>query len=216
MATNPAPARPQRGFTLIELLVVVSIIAILAALSMAGVNMILQSMRRASTQAMMSDLTLAIREYLNEYAVLGDSRDENALDFTRRPMRYLIARPLTATPPKDPFLRPKLAQVAKGQDLYEPCPLTEAEVYLDDFRQPFLFEIWNGSDGGSFNYTKTIRIISRMGTERTDDDLVMTWGPYCPTHRQPHLPSEHQNGNAPANGGSLRNNGGDWSFQRGR
>ena len=58
----------QSGFTLIELLVVISIIAILASLSIPVVGRAIESARRAQANTEVSSLATAIRAYYNEYS----------------------------------------------------------------------------------------------------------------------------------------------------
>ena len=60
--------RDRAGFTLIELLVVISIIAILAAISVPVIGRALESAKRAQAMTEISSLETAIRAYYNEYS----------------------------------------------------------------------------------------------------------------------------------------------------
>lgn len=97
---RPAPA----GFTLIELLVVITIIAILAGLSFAGVNGALKSARKAEVRAMATQIKGALSTYYADYGVwpAGVTRtDANFLRImdgsdtnnNRRGARYLEVPP---------------------------------------------------------------------------------------------------------------------------
>ncbi len=178
------------AFTLIEILVVVVIIAVLLGLSMVGLQKLRDQAMRGKNAALMADLSSAVGLYLNDFGILGDSRDRDASDFVKYPMKYLIVRPLSATPPGDPWVKPALAQVVKGQDTYLPCTsLKEAEQYLDAYKTPFIFEVRNGIDdkgGNTFSFTRTIRIISTNGTLNPKDDHVLTFGPYDASKADPY------------------------------
>ena len=60
--------RDRAGFTLIELLVVISIIAILAAISVPVIGRALESAKRAQANTEVAALDAAIRAYYNEYS----------------------------------------------------------------------------------------------------------------------------------------------------
>jgi prepilin-type N-terminal cleavage/methylation domain-containing protein len=57
-----------RGFTLIELMVVISIIAVLASLSVPVIGRALLSSKRSKAQTEVASLATAIRAYFNEYS----------------------------------------------------------------------------------------------------------------------------------------------------
>lgn len=179
----------SNGFTLIEILVVIVIISILIGLLMTGLQLVRNQAIRGKNQIQMVDLSAAIGVYLTDFGILGDSRDRDGQDFVNYPMKYLIARQLSATPPGDPLIKPALAQVVTGPSPYLPCAsLSEAEQYLDAYRNPFIFEVRNGMEkgGATFSFTRTVRIISTMGTPSTKDDMVLTFGPYDATKQDPY------------------------------
>ena len=86
------------AFTLIELLVVISIIAILAGLSFAGVSGALKSARKAEVRAMANQIKLAITSYYSEYGIYPSNQRTDAAFLTmmtggtngnRRAIRFL-------------------------------------------------------------------------------------------------------------------------------
>ena len=68
----------KQGFTLIELLVVISIIAVLAGLSMTAVIKVRQMSRKTACSNNLKNLGLAAQMYLNEYRIFPHSFDRKA------------------------------------------------------------------------------------------------------------------------------------------
>lgn len=71
MKTYSHPRR-SKGFTLVELLVVITIIAVLAALSFAGVNLAIKKARKTEGMVAATSLTQAIENFYGEYNRLPD------------------------------------------------------------------------------------------------------------------------------------------------
>ncbi|MDR1304278.1 MAG: prepilin-type N-terminal cleavage/methylation domain-containing protein [Verrucomicrobiales bacterium] len=72
--------RYQTGFTLIELLVVVTIIGILAGLSVPALNKALDSAKRAQAAAMVSSLKVALNAYQADYGAWPEFFDSAAVE----------------------------------------------------------------------------------------------------------------------------------------
>ena len=70
----------QQGFTLIELLVVISIIAVLAGLSMTAVIKVRQMSRKTACSNNLKNLGLASQMYLNEYRIFPHAFDRKGSD----------------------------------------------------------------------------------------------------------------------------------------
>lgn len=66
-ALTPDQIKKAAGFTLIELLVVISIIAILASISVPVIGRALEAAKRAQAMAEINTLETGIRAYYNEY-----------------------------------------------------------------------------------------------------------------------------------------------------
>jgi prepilin-type N-terminal cleavage/methylation domain-containing protein len=78
MKTHPI-RRASRGFTLVELLVVISIIIVLAAMSLGGVQIATKRAKTLQTQSDAMALQQAIEQYYQEYSKLpgvGSTSDE--------------------------------------------------------------------------------------------------------------------------------------------
>lgn len=68
--------RRSRGFTLIELLVVITIVAVLAAMSFAGVNAALKKAKITQGRVAASNLAQAVNRFYSEYGRLPDLEKE--------------------------------------------------------------------------------------------------------------------------------------------
>lgn len=73
---NQQSSRRAKGFTLIELLVVITIIAVLAGLSFAGVNLAIKKSKKLEGQVMASSIATAVENYYQEYNRLPDVGDK--------------------------------------------------------------------------------------------------------------------------------------------
>lgn len=77
---NPASIRRSKGFTLIELLVVITIVAVLAAMSFAGVNAALKKAKTTQGRVAASSLAQAVNNFYSEYSRLPDLSSEVRTD----------------------------------------------------------------------------------------------------------------------------------------
>ena len=66
------PSRRSKGFTLIELLVVITIIAVLAGLSFAGVNLAIKKAKKTEGVVMANSIASAVENFYGEYNRLPD------------------------------------------------------------------------------------------------------------------------------------------------
>jgi prepilin-type N-terminal cleavage/methylation domain-containing protein len=69
-------SRRAKGFTLIELLVVITIIAVLAGLSFAGVNLAIKKAKKTEGLVMATSLATAVENFYGEYNRLPDVQGE--------------------------------------------------------------------------------------------------------------------------------------------
>ncbi|HUF62370.1 MAG TPA: type II secretion system protein [Verrucomicrobiales bacterium] len=89
----PRPARARSAFTLIELLVVITIIAILAAVSVPVGTKVINGARKAAAKSDCLNLVNAIRMYYteyNRYPVAGGGAGEGPFETTRQLMDVLM------------------------------------------------------------------------------------------------------------------------------
>ena len=71
----------RRGFTLVELLVVITIVAVLAAMSFAGVNVALKKTRTTEAQSYATGIEKAVNSFYSDYSRLPDfTQDEIKTD----------------------------------------------------------------------------------------------------------------------------------------
>lgn len=77
---NPHPHKRSKGFTLIELLVVITIIAVLAAMSFAGVNAAIRKARTTEGKVAAAAVTSAVDNFYSEYSRLPDLSNEVKTD----------------------------------------------------------------------------------------------------------------------------------------
>ncbi|MBB5349905.1 prepilin-type N-terminal cleavage/methylation domain-containing protein [Haloferula luteola] len=81
MMTQKSHPSLRRGFTLIELLVVISIVAVLAAMSFAGVTAAMKKTRTVQSQTLATGLEKAVNDFYNDYNRLPDfTQDEIKTD----------------------------------------------------------------------------------------------------------------------------------------
>lgn len=73
---NPHSNHRSKGFTLIELLVVITIIAVLAAMSFAGVNAAIRKARTTEGKVAASAVSTAVNNFYSEYSRLPDLSNE--------------------------------------------------------------------------------------------------------------------------------------------
>ncbi len=111
------PLIRQNGFTLIELLVVITIIAILAGLSVPAANAILRKAREAQARAAVHGLAIAVKGYQTEYNRLPDPNatastvDATILtDSSNDMIAVLLAKNTTYNPREVPFYDPPIAK----------------------------------------------------------------------------------------------------------
>ena len=74
---------------MVELLIVVSIIAVLASMTMGVITLLQKKARKFETTNLMTQLGLAVTAYLEKNGVLGEG---SAADFRAAPCEYLIHR----------------------------------------------------------------------------------------------------------------------------
>lgn len=78
---NPNSFRRSQGFTLIELLVVITIVAVLAAMSFAGVNSALKKAKITQGRVAATNVAQAVNQFYSEYSRLpeltGDLRTDS-------------------------------------------------------------------------------------------------------------------------------------------
>jgi len=72
--------RGSKGFTLIELLVVITIIAVLAAMSFAGVQLALRKAKKTESLTMATNLAQAVEQFYSEYNRLPDLQSQFETD----------------------------------------------------------------------------------------------------------------------------------------
>ncbi len=77
---NPVSFRRSWGFTLIELLVVITIVAVLAAMSFAGVNAALKKAKTTQGRVAASAVAQAVNNFYSEYSRLPDLSDRVSTD----------------------------------------------------------------------------------------------------------------------------------------
>ena len=99
MKGNNQDRHSLRGFTLIEVLVVITIIGILASISIPVVGRAIESARRAQARTEVASLDAAVRAYYNEYSRFPHqgSQDEY-IDGNANLINVLRARPGTGNP----------------------------------------------------------------------------------------------------------------------
>ncbi len=174
--------RSRRGFTLIEMLVVVGLIAMLAGLLFPALSLLRNRQKRFSTIKLMSELQVALDQYLATYPMLGAAADGS--DFAKDPYKFLYRDPVTDKKPMYIELRTVQLAVgtAPGGPFTEPAVMKLGQHILDAWSVPnranrLLWEIVNGPNpgaGGTKTYTDKVYIRSTAGTpNKTKDDIIM-------------------------------------------
>lgn len=156
-ATFAPSTRP--GFTLIELMVVISIIALLAALVIAGIGKLRTAAKVHETEKTMRTLGNAVEVYLSTWPRLGDGTDSDSSDFSSRPGYYFTERMIDAG-------EPQLADYRQ--------PILRENVFYDSFGAALTWTITNGP-APQHPLTQSVEIRATRGTDDdTSDDLVYT------------------------------------------
>ena len=108
--------RPS-GFTLIELLVVISIIAILAAISIPTMGLVMNQFRKTQAATQIGNLVNAINLYESKYGTLpiGRSGGEEPLETNQDFMDILTGEDREQNPQETAFFEGKQAKKAKGK-----------------------------------------------------------------------------------------------------
>ena len=79
----------EQGFTLVEVLIVISIIAILASMSFAGIRVVQEKTRQAQTRTEVSQFTQAIDRYQTDEKIYpGIEREKLTSDDNQFPVLY--------------------------------------------------------------------------------------------------------------------------------
>ena len=87
---NQQSSRRAKGFTLIELLVVITIIAVLAGLSFAGVNLAIKKAKKTEGLVMASSLASAVENFYQEYNRLPDVPKKVETDSSGRKLLEIL------------------------------------------------------------------------------------------------------------------------------
>lgn len=106
--TAPKPVTTflrRRAFTLIELLVVISIIALLASLTIVGMNSIGKTKRIGTAQSELNEIALAIENYHAKYGVYppGNGANTDAAGLTNQLYYELTGVSQVGNPPANSF-----------------------------------------------------------------------------------------------------------------
>jgi prepilin-type N-terminal cleavage/methylation domain-containing protein len=170
-----APGRPSRGFTLVELLVAIAILAVLAGLAMVAVSMIKKRQDEVRAVHELEQVASAVSAYLGDYPMLGDPAlsGSDVPDFARRPLVYLVDRPVAAGKPA--YLEPARSRQGdvNGQPLNDRAG-TGVRL-LDPFRAPFRWAVIN-EPVGKERFTRAVAVLCRCGTPgRQATDIIWVW-----------------------------------------
>ena len=171
----------RRGFTLIELLMAIAIISILAGMIMAVLSMLRNKTRVAQTWDLMTHVTTAIDQYMQNYQRLGDT----PVLFNADPWDFFYKQQRQAKKP--PSLELPLSRVVKktGSGTCSPAEALQSATHLLDYfgtnpSNVLSFSILNDNKGAdkatAFEYTQCMILRSSAGTAGdTKDDLLFAW-----------------------------------------
>lgn len=142
MKIDPKTRRPS-GFTLIELLVVITIVAVLAAMSFAGVNSALKKARKTEGTVAAAALSDAVERFYSEYNRLPDLPENMRTDSGPgvQLLTILLGEEGTGSDVENPrqviFLEAKEAKAKKGGIDYGAGGNGAAQGFYDPFGNPF-------------------------------------------------------------------------------
>ncbi len=172
---------PRRGFTMIELLVVISIIAILSGMLFGVLNMLKRQQKKVATTSLMSQLTVALNDYLGTYPIIGDLPGQYSQSFVDSPWTYLGRNPLLAG--KVPYIDLPEKSLARGvpPGPFDKGTQADSDQVLDtytiaDRSNHLVWRIINKQSGGAgaYTYTDQIWLRSAVGTpDQPRDDIIM-------------------------------------------
>ncbi|MBK1826499.1 prepilin-type N-terminal cleavage/methylation domain-containing protein [Haloferula rosea] len=151
--------RRPSGFTLIELLVVITIVAVLAAMSFAGVNAALKKARKTEGTVAAAALSDAVERFYSEYNRLPDLPENMQTDAGPgvQLLTILLGDEGTGSDSENPrqvvFLEAKEAKAKKGGIDYGSGSGGSAQGMYDPFGNPFNVVLnTNYDDTLSFSY----------------------------------------------------------------
>lgn len=176
MMKNPAANRPSKGFTLIELLVVITIVAVLAAMSFAGVNVALKKARTTEGNVAAAGVASAVDSFYNEYSRLPDvSGTELQTDSGTgvELLKILLAQEGDGSDLENPrkinFLSVKEGKGRKG-GLYYGSGGSSVQGLYDPFGQPYTIVL-------NTNYEDVMRFSVGGRTYELRDRQVAVYSP---------------------------------------
>jgi len=159
----------KRAFTLVELLLVITILALLASLTMAAMITVKRHQMRTSTQKLMTNLGQAVGLYLSDYSYVP-------ADFDDQPMEYLYhSRTAVGL---EGYYEPSAGNLLRkqGPDWVQ-AKLPNAEV-ISDFYSPGnvvgriewnVHNVTRAATGAIYTHTVVIRSLAGTELDRSDD-----------------------------------------------